>query len=50
VQFRVTAGAGTQYVVSEESHDLAWFAMNALPEGVDQTVADLVKRAYRPAI
>jgi len=47
VQFRVRAVAGTEYVVSEESHDLAWFGVDALPDGVDRTVAELVKRAYR---
>ena len=48
VQFRVTAAAGTEYVVSEESHDLAWFGIDDLPAGVDQTVANLVARAHRP--
>ncbi|MEU4394630.1 NUDIX domain-containing protein [Kribbella sp. NPDC023855] len=50
VQFRVTAGAGTKYVVSDESHDLAWFGVNALPDGVDQTVVELVKRAYSSVV
>lgn len=44
VQFRVTAAAGTTYVVSEESHDLAWFPTTALPADLDPTVASLVKR------
>jgi 8-oxo-dGTP pyrophosphatase MutT (NUDIX family) len=48
VQFRVTAEAGTEYVVSEESHDLAWFGRDELPSGIDRTVSELVKRAYRP--
>ena len=43
VQFLVTATAGTDYVVSEESHDLAWFPMDALPD-VDHSVQDLVTR------
>jgi 8-oxo-dGTP pyrophosphatase MutT (NUDIX family) len=46
VQFRVTAAAGTAYVVSEESHDLAWFGVAELPADIDQTVSDLVKRAF----
>lgn len=43
VQFLVTATAGTDYVVSEESHDLAWFPMDALPD-IDHSVRDLVTR------
>jgi 8-oxo-dGTP pyrophosphatase MutT (NUDIX family) len=50
VQFLVTATTGTEYVVSEESHDLAWFGIDALPDGIDQTVRELVKRAYRQVI
>ncbi|WBQ07097.1 NUDIX hydrolase [Kribbella sp. CA-293567] len=46
VQFRVSAAAGTEYVVSEESHDLAWFEVDALPDGVDRTVVELVDRAF----
>ncbi|GAA1656931.1 NUDIX hydrolase [Kribbella alba] len=49
VQFLVTA-AGTDYVVSDESHDLAWFGIDALPSGVDRTVEDLVHRAYQQVI
>lgn len=45
VQFLVTAEGSTDFVVSEESDDLAWFAMNELPEGVDHSVQDLVTRA-----
>ena len=48
VQFLVTATAGTEYVVSEESHDLAWFRLDALPDDLDGTVRALVKRVYRP--
>jgi len=47
VQFLVTTGAGTDYVVSDESHDLSWFGTDALPDGVDRTVEELVKRASR---
>jgi hypothetical protein len=45
VQFLVTATGETDFVVSEESHDLAWFAMDALPDGIDHTVATLVDKA-----
>jgi 8-oxo-dGTP pyrophosphatase MutT (NUDIX family) len=45
VQFLVTATAGTEYVVSEESHDLAWFPIDALPADLDPTVHNLVTRA-----
>jgi 8-oxo-dGTP pyrophosphatase MutT (NUDIX family) len=44
VQFLVTATAGTDYVVSEESHDLRWFRIDALPADLDATVAALVGR------
>ncbi|ADB34328.1 NUDIX hydrolase [Kribbella flavida DSM 17836] len=47
VQFQVTATAGTQYVVSEESDDLAWFATDALPAGLDHSVTELVGRSSR---
>ncbi|MFG1817370.1 NUDIX hydrolase [Kribbella sp. NPDC049174] len=47
VQFLVTAAETTDFVVSEESHDLAWFPMDALPGGVDHTVEELVSSARR---
>ncbi|TWD74816.1 8-oxo-dGTP pyrophosphatase MutT (NUDIX family) [Kribbella amoyensis] len=47
VQFLVTADAGTRYVVSDESDDLAWFPAAELPAGIDQSVVDLVRRVYR---
>lgn len=47
VQFLVTATAGTDYVVSDESHDLAWFPINALPESADHVVEELAARATR---
>ncbi|MFI7063289.1 NUDIX hydrolase [Kribbella sp. NPDC050124] len=43
VQFLVTATGATNYVVSEEAHDLAWFPIEALPD-VDHSVQDLVTR------
>jgi 8-oxo-dGTP pyrophosphatase MutT (NUDIX family) len=45
VQFLVQASESTQYVVSEESHDLAWFGIDALPDGIDHAVAELARRA-----
>lgn len=45
VQFLVTATAGTEYVVSEESHDLAWFPLDGLPADTDRSVQDLAARA-----
>ncbi len=38
VRFAVVAPAGAEPVVSEESHDVAWFAVDALPS---EAVADL---------
>ena len=45
VQFLVTATAGTDYVVSEESHDLAWFPIDGLPDDTDPTVRRLADSA-----
>jgi hypothetical protein len=45
VQFLVTATAGTDYVVSEESHDLAWFPIDGLPDDTDLTVRQLADSA-----
>ncbi|MFF0343861.1 NUDIX hydrolase [Kribbella sp. NPDC004875] len=45
VQFLVTASTNTAYVVSEESHDLAWFPLDALPAGTDPSVQALAVRA-----
>jgi 8-oxo-dGTP pyrophosphatase MutT (NUDIX family) len=45
VQFLVTATASTDFVVSEESHDLAWFPLDALPDHVDHTVQQLARMA-----
>jgi 8-oxo-dGTP pyrophosphatase MutT (NUDIX family) len=44
VQFLVMA-TSTEYVVSDESHDLAWFGIDGLPNGVDRAVEDLVSKA-----
>jgi len=45
VQYLVVATATTDYVVSEESHDLCWFGVDDLPDEVDEIVRMLVKRA-----
>ncbi|GAB3949484.1 NUDIX hydrolase [Kribbella albertanoniae] len=47
VQFLVTAAAGTAYVVSEESQDLAWFGLDELPAGLDESVRQLVASGVR---
>jgi 8-oxo-dGTP pyrophosphatase MutT (NUDIX family) len=44
VQFLVTA-TSTEYVVSEESHALAWFPLDALPPDTDTSVQQLAARA-----
>ena len=44
VQFLVTT-TSTEYVVSEESHDLAWFPLDALPPDTDTSVQELATRA-----
>nr|WP_202886391.1 NUDIX domain-containing protein [Kribbella sandramycini] len=41
VQFLVRA-TSTSYVVSSESEDLAWFATDALPEDLDDSVRQLI--------
>lgn len=46
VQYLVTATADTEYVVSDESHDLAWFPLDALPDDLDSTVRHLTTRAH----
>lgn len=45
VQFLVTATTNTQYVVSDESDDLAWFALDGLPPDTDESVQALAARA-----
>lgn len=47
VQFVALATAGTEFVISAESQDLRWFGVDALPVGVDRSVAELVDRARR---
>ncbi|MFY0407800.1 NUDIX hydrolase [Solicola sp. PLA-1-18] len=45
VQFVATAEPGATPVRSEESSDLRWFDVDALPEGSDASVRDLVRAA-----
>lgn len=45
VQYLVTATAETEYVISDESHDLCWFGIDALPPGIDRSVEDLATKA-----
>lgn len=47
VQFVAVAPAGAQEVISEESDDLAWFAIDDLPDQTDQSVRDLIAAATR---
>jgi 8-oxo-dGTP pyrophosphatase MutT (NUDIX family) len=46
VQFLVRAGVDDSFVVSDESHALRWFPIGQLPQGIDSTVTDLVRRSY----
>jgi 8-oxo-dGTP pyrophosphatase MutT (NUDIX family) len=45
VQYVAVAPAGAQHVISEESDDLAWFDVDALPVETDQDVRDLIAAA-----
>ncbi|MGW6199563.1 NUDIX hydrolase [Kribbella sp. NPDC055110] len=45
VQFLVSATT-TEYVVSDESDDLSWFPLNALPADTDTSVQALATRAH----
>ncbi|MEV6893306.1 NUDIX hydrolase [Kribbella sp. NPDC051137] len=47
VQFLVTATTNTQYVVSDESDDLAWYPLDALPPDTDASVQALAARALQ---
>lgn len=44
VQYLAVAPAGARHVISDESEDLAWFDLDALPE-TDQSVRDLIAAA-----
>ena len=43
----VAVAAHETFAISEESTDLAWFGVDALPDGVDQSVRDLTAAAMR---
>jgi 8-oxo-dGTP pyrophosphatase MutT (NUDIX family) len=45
VQFVAVAAADARLVMSEESLDLAWFALDDPPEPTDQSVRDLIAAA-----
>lgn len=45
LQFVAHAPAGAQIEISEESDDLRWWPIGALPEGVDEGLGYLVQRA-----
>ncbi|EFQ82841.1 hydrolase, NUDIX family [Aeromicrobium marinum DSM 15272] len=47
VQFVAVAPRGARLVRSEESSDLAWFGVDELPTGVDDSVRDLVSAGAR---
>jgi 8-oxo-dGTP pyrophosphatase MutT (NUDIX family) len=47
VQFAAVAPPGATAVISDESDDLAWFDVDALPTETDQSVRDLVAAATR---
>ncbi len=51
VRFAAVAPAGAVPVVSDESHDVAWFAPDALPEPLGHETASLIEPAllrFRP--
>jgi 8-oxo-dGTP pyrophosphatase MutT (NUDIX family) len=47
VQYVAVAPEGAVEVISDESSDLQWFAIDALPEGVDESVRTLVELSAR---
>ncbi|MDL4819073.1 NUDIX hydrolase [Actinomadura opuntiae] len=47
VQYVMIAPEGARHVVSDESDDLAWFPVDALPESADDPLRRLVARAVR---
>lgn len=47
VQYVAVAPVGAVEVISDESSDLQWFALDALPEGVDDSVRTLVELSAR---
>lgn len=47
VQFRAVAPAGAAIAISDESDDLRWFPVDALPDDTDTVVRALAARALR---
>jgi 8-oxo-dGTP pyrophosphatase MutT (NUDIX family) len=47
VQYLATVPDGSVPVISEESDDLRWFALDALPEGIDDSMRSLVSAAMQ---
>ncbi len=47
VQYVAVAPEGAVEVISEESTDLRWFGIDALPDGVDESVRTLVSESAR---
>ncbi len=47
VQYVAVAPPGAREVISDESDDLGWFALDDLPDSVDQSVRDLIAAATR---
>ena len=45
LQFVAHAPAGAQIAISDESEDLRWWPVDALPDGTDHALAHLVARA-----
>ncbi|KAA1397595.1 NUDIX hydrolase [Aeromicrobium ginsengisoli] len=45
VQYVAVAPAGAQHVISDESDDLAWFGIDALPAETDDSVRELIAAA-----
>lgn len=45
VEYVAVAPGGAQHIISEESDDLAWFDVDALPTQTDQDVRDLIAAA-----
>jgi 8-oxo-dGTP pyrophosphatase MutT (NUDIX family) len=49
VQYVARVADGAVAVASEESEDVRWFRVDRLPEGVDDSVRDLVRHALQRA-
>ncbi|MDO8306963.1 MAG: NUDIX domain-containing protein [Actinomycetota bacterium] len=47
VQFLATVPGNAEPVISEESDDLRWFALDALPDGLDAAVLAMIGHAAR---